>query len=77
MTDATFDPRRAEAVHFATDGRVGLLAEARWRMQTGGSAADWLRLGDDRMLPRREAREWIRAAVAAGILPPPVTTEGA
>lgn len=64
-----FDPRRAEYVHFATDDRIGLLAEARWRMTTGGSAEDWLRLGDDRLLPRREARDWIRAAVAAGILP--------
>lgn len=66
------DPAAAENVHYATDPRIRHLAEAAWRMRTGGSRMDWLCLGKDN--PEAliaEAREWVRAAVAAGIIPPP------
>lgn len=66
------DPTAAEAVHYATDPRIRHLAEAAWRMRTGGSRTDWLNLGKNN--PEAliaEAREWIRAAVAGGLLPAP------
>ena len=66
------DPASAENVHYATDPRIRHLAEAAWRMRTGGSRMDWLMLGKNN--PEAliaEAREWVRAAVASGILPPP------
>lgn len=66
------DPAAAHRVHYATDPRIRHLAEAAWRMRTGGTRTDWLHLGKDN--PEAlitEAREWVRAAVAAGLLPPP------
>ncbi|MFR0351820.1 hypothetical protein [Streptomyces sediminimaris] len=66
------DPTAAEAVHYATDPRIRHLAEAAWRMRTGGSRTDWLKLGKNN--PEAliaEAREWMRAAVAGGLLPAP------
>jgi hypothetical protein len=41
-------------------------------MNTGGSREEWLALGKehpDNLI--REARDWVRAAVACGILEPP------
>lgn len=69
---ADLNPSAASNVHYATDPRIRHLAEAAWRMRTGGSRADWLALGKDN--PEAliaEAREWMRAAVAAGLLPAP------
>lgn len=69
------NPAAAENVQYSTDPRIRHLAEAAWRMRTGGSRMDWLCLGKDN--PEAliaEAREWVRAAVAAGILPPPENT---
>lgn len=66
------DPAAADNVHYATDPRIRHLAEAAWRMRTGGSRMDWLCLGKDN--PETlisEAREWVRAAVAGGIIPAP------
>ncbi len=66
------DPAATENVHYATDPRIRHLAEAAWRMRTGGTRMDWLMLGKDNPEALiREAREWVRAAVAAGILPAP------
>lgn len=70
---AKLDPAAASNVHYATDPRIRHLAEAAWRMRTGGSREDWLRLGKNN--PEAlisEAREWVRAAVASGLLPAPV-----
>lgn len=62
----------AERVEYSTDPRIRQLAAARWRMQTGGTHMDWLCLGKDNPEALiREAREWVRAAVAAEILTPP------
>lgn len=69
---ARIDARPALYVHYATDPRIRHLAEAAWRMRTGGSRTDWLMLGKDN--PEAlisEAREWVRAAVASGLLEPP------
>ncbi|MGW2739089.1 hypothetical protein ACWC4D_33430 [Streptomyces sp. NPDC001288] len=69
---ANLDPAAAGDVHYATDPRIRHLAEAAWRMRTGGSRADWLQLGKDN--PEAliaEAREWVRAAVATGLLSAP------
>ncbi|MFJ1782555.1 hypothetical protein ACIOKA_38250 [Streptomyces anulatus] len=66
------DARLAENVHYATDNRIRALAQAMWRMRTGKTRDDWLALGKDHpdnLIP--EARSWVRAAVAAGILEPP------
>jgi len=66
------NPAAAETVHYATDPRIRHLAEAAWRMRTGGSRTDWLKLGKNN--PKAliaEAREWMRAAVACGLLPAP------
>lgn len=74
---AHIDPAAAENVHYATDPRIRHLAEAAWRMRTGGSRMDWLMLGKDN--PEAliaEAREWVRAAVAAGLLEPPRDNPG-
>jgi hypothetical protein len=71
------DPTAAETVHYATDPRIRHLAEAAWRMRTGGSRMDWLCLGKDN--PEAliaEAREWVRAAVASGLLPAPSSDPG-
>jgi hypothetical protein len=69
---ANLNPAAADNVHYATDPRIRHLAESAWRMRTGGSRADWLALGKDN--PEAliaEAREWMRAAVAADLLPVP------
>lgn len=69
---ARIDPAAAERVHYATDPRVRHLAEAAWRMRTGGTRMEWLMLGKNN--PEAlisEAREWVRAAVAAGLMEPP------
>lgn len=66
------DTRKAENVHYATDNRIRALAQAVWCMRTGKTRQDWLSLGKDHpetLIP--EAREWVRAAVAASILEPP------
>ncbi|MDX2697584.1 hypothetical protein [Streptomyces ipomoeae] len=69
---ARIDPAAAENVHYATDPRVRHLAEAAWRMRTGGSRMDWLMLGKDNPEAMiREALDWVRAAVAAGLMEPP------
>lgn len=63
------DADRAGRVHF-TDPRVRQLAQARWRLDTGGSRTQWLMLGKDN--PRAligQARDWLRAAVATRLLP--------
>ena len=60
----------AEGIHYV-DPRVRQLAEARWRLLTGGTHMDWLYLGKDNPEALiQEGRDWVRAAVAAGILPP-------
>lgn len=62
----------AEKVHYANEPRIRLLAQARWRLMTGGSREEWLALGKDHPDNQiREARDWVRAAVAAGILTHP------
>jgi DNA-binding XRE family transcriptional regulator len=69
---ADLDAAAAERVHYATDPRIRQLAEARWRLTTGSTRDQWLALGKDNPEALiREARDWVRAAVAAGILPPP------
>lgn len=70
--ESTFEPAAAKGVHYANYPQIRRLAQARWRLNTGGSYDDWLALGKDH--PDNlisEARDWVRAAVAAGILPPP------
>ncbi|WP_327385036.1 hypothetical protein [Streptomyces sp. NBC_01207] len=72
LSDA-FDPAAADTVHYV-DPRVRRLAQAAWRRKTGGTYRQWLMLGKnhpDALIA--EAREWMRAAVAAGLLPPPTT----
>lgn len=69
---ARLDPAAAQRVHYASDPRVRHLAEAAWRIRTGGTRMDWLALGKDNPEALiREAREWVRAAVAGGLLEPP------
>lgn len=66
-----YEPGSAAHVHF-TDPRVRELALARYRLKTGGSRTDWVMLGKnhpDAMIS--EAKDWLRAAVAAGLLPGP------
>lgn len=71
------DPAAAENVHYASDPRIRHLAEAAWRMRTGGSRMDWLMLGKNNPEAMiAEAREWVRAAVAAGLLEPPKDDPG-
>lgn len=65
-----FAPAAARRVFFATDQRVEQLAEAFWRLVTNGTAAAW-RARDDRRDLQVQARDWLRAAVATGLLPPP------
>ena len=72
MTEITFTPGDATRVHYATDPRIRGLAESAWRLRTGGSHMEWLALGKDNPDALiAEAREWVRAAVAGGIMPPP------
>jgi hypothetical protein len=69
------DLAAAERVHF-TDPRVRELAEARWRLISGGTREQWLALGKDNPEAMIDlAKKWIRAAVAVGILPPPGGSE--
>ncbi|MEU9760254.1 hypothetical protein AB0D98_10900 [Streptomyces sp. NPDC047987] len=69
---AHLDPSAAETVHYATDPRIRHLAEAAWRMRTDGTRRDWLMLGKNNSEALiTEAREWVRAAVATGLLPAP------
>ncbi|MFJ3699539.1 hypothetical protein ACIPW9_36355 [Streptomyces sp. NPDC090052] len=71
MDEISLDRAAAQTVHY-TDPRVRQLAEARWRLKEGGTREDWLQLG--KANPEaliEEARDWVRAAVGAGILPPP------
>lgn len=69
---ACLDPAAAQRVHYASDPRVRHLAESAWRIRTGGTRADWLALGKDNPEALiREAREWVRAAVAGGLLEAP------
>lgn len=71
MDQIKLNPTAAATVHY-TDPRVRQLAEARWRLKTGGTRNDWLCLGKDNPEALiQEARDWVRAAVGAGILPPP------
>jgi hypothetical protein len=70
----TDDPAEAASrVHFANDnGRISALAEAMFQQRTGRSAASWQNMAlDDQRPLRMEARNWLRAAVAAGLLPGP------
>lgn len=74
---ARIDARPALNVHYATDPRIRHLAEVAWRLRTGGTREDWLMLGKNN--PEAlisEAREWVRAAVAAGLLEPPQDDPG-
>lgn len=67
---APIDAAAAAGVHYV-DPRVRRLAEARWRLTAGGSHAKWLALGKGN--PEAliwEGRDWLRAAVAGGLLPP-------
>jgi hypothetical protein len=69
---ARIDARPALNVHYATDPRIRHLAEAAWRLRTGGTREEWLWLGKDNPDALiREAREWVRAAVAAGLMEAP------
>jgi hypothetical protein len=71
MTEPVYDPAAAATVHYV-DPRVRQLAAARWRLMTGGTHQQWLALGKDHPDAQiMEARDWVRAAVAAGILPAP------
>ncbi|WP_019060026.1 NUDIX hydrolase [Streptomyces prunicolor] len=59
----------ASRVHY-TDPRVRALAYTRWHLTTGGTHTDWLALGKDNPAALIEgARDWLRAAVALGLLP--------
>jgi len=65
------DRDSAARVHY-TDPRVRRLATARWQLQTGGTHQEWLQLGKNHPQAQiQEARDWVRAAVAASIMPPP------
>ena len=67
----TLDPESAARVHYV-DPRVRQLAEARWRLTTGGTEAEWLALGKDNPEALiEEGRDWLRAAVAVGIVAAP------
>jgi hypothetical protein len=78
VDESTFDPGHATRVHYATDPRIRALAQARWRMQTGGNYQEWLALGKDNPDALiTEAREWVRAAVAGGVMPPPEPSDPA
>ncbi|MFE7510135.1 hypothetical protein ACFU8I_02740 [Streptomyces sp. NPDC057540] len=69
MTERPFCKDDAAQVHY-TDNRARRMAEAYWRLQTGGTRAEWLGLGKNNPEALiREGRDWLRAAVAAGLLP--------
>lgn len=67
-----YDADAAERVHFANDNeRIARLAEAMHR-QRGGSVKGWRNMSlDDQRPLRREARDWLRAAVAAWLVAAP------
>lgn len=68
--DDTLNADAAARVHY-TDPRVRLLAEARWRLTNSGTRQEWLSLGKDNPEALiQEARDWVRAAVAAGVVAP-------
>ncbi|MEW2164394.1 hypothetical protein AB0912_15580 [Streptomyces sp. NPDC007084] len=70
MTEPPVDAAAAARVHY-TDPRVRQLASARWQLATGGSHSEWLSLGKDNPEALiQEARDWMRAAVATGLLEP-------
>lgn len=70
MTDPILNTEAAARVHYV-DPRVRELAFAAWHLETGGTFRQWLVLGKDNPDALiREARDWMRAAVAAGIAPP-------
>ncbi|MCY0921861.1 MULTISPECIES: hypothetical protein [unclassified Streptomyces] len=71
MSEPVLNTEAAARVHYV-DPRVRQLAYAAWHLQTGGTFTAWLTLGKnhpDTLIA--EARGWMRAAVAAGIAPPP------
>lgn len=70
MEDAPIDRAAAESIHYV-DPRVRQLAAARWQLKTGGTYTDWLMLGKDN--PEAlisDGKDWMRAAVATGLLQP-------
>lgn len=59
----------ASLVHY-TDPRVRALAYTRWHLTTGSPHTDWLALGKNNPAALiEEARDWLRAAIALGLLP--------
>jgi hypothetical protein len=68
---AAIDRQAAGQVHY-TDPRVRALATAYWQLETGRGYREWLALGkEDPDALIQEGRDWMRAAVAAGLLAPP------
>lgn len=68
---AAIDRQAAGGVHY-TDPRVRALATAYWQLETGRGYREWLALGkEDPDALIQEGRDWMRAAVAAGLLAPP------
>lgn len=73
ITEPTLNTTAAAQVHY-TDPRVRRLAYARYHLATGGTRMEWLAPGKDNpdaLALISEAQDWLRAAVAAGLLPPP------
>jgi hypothetical protein len=71
------DIEAAQRVHYV-DPRVRQLAYARYLLATGRSHSEWLALGknhSDALI--EEARDWLRAAVAAGFLSPAEESQAA
>ncbi|MFC8676747.1 hypothetical protein ACFUEN_29180 [Streptomyces griseorubiginosus] len=69
MTPPDLNPADAAKVHY-TDPRVRALAFARWHLTTGGTHDEWLWLGKDNPAALiQDARDWLRAVVALGLLP--------
>ncbi|MGW3973854.1 hypothetical protein ACWEFD_31765 [Streptomyces ardesiacus] len=76
MPEPSLDLTAAAAVHYP-DPRVRALAFARWNMNTSGTFMEWLALDkNDPDTLIREAREWLRAVVALGLLPLVETSTG-
>lgn len=70
MSEPQLDRDAAAGIHYV-DPRVRQLAAARWRLKSGGTHQQWLALGKDNPEAMiTPARDWVRAAVAAGMLPP-------
>lgn len=69
MTQHPLNTEAAARVHYV-DPRVRALAYGRWYLITGCTEAEWLALGkNDPAALIEEARGWLRAAVALGLLP--------